>query len=54
MSSVVTSPGSLTGVVEHVDRDRAVSERRECEHRERPLAVERDHAGAPLTSAGRT
>lgn len=44
MSSLATSSGSLI----HVDRYRAVANDRERQHCERPLAVERDHAGGAV------
>src|ERR1700722_18225514 len=40
------------GVVEHVDRRRAVADDRERQHRERLLAVERDRAGGAVDQRG--
>ena len=40
--------GDQLGLVEHVDRHRAVADDRERQHSERPLAVERDHAGGAV------
>src|ERR1700691_3611821 len=40
--------GEQLGIVEHVDRHRAVADDRERQHRERPLAVERDRAGGAV------
>jgi hypothetical protein len=44
--------GDQLGIVEHIDRYGAVANHREREHRERPLAVERDRAGGAVDERG--